>query len=205
MAGYQHTNQTVGMMWPANHTLIVIANGTISNCRTMTCGHFYPFRSRCCDALLPLQKDNSAYTAHTWTYVHFCSKAILLRHSLGRIKDGSLTYPARPISVAGTTNTNKYSFHTRKLILIPYWLTSIRDKPLTYLPRPVREKTDNVECSMCVYCVLFVQGTTGVWKHPQPWHRVQRVRVYMNSSNDSPVVLYFDTVSTPHDNTLLDT
>ena len=40
----------------------------------MTFGHFYAFRSRCCDALLPLQKGNSGYTARTWTCVHFRSK-----------------------------------------------------------------------------------------------------------------------------------
>ena len=31
-------------------------------CRTVTFGHYHRFRSRYCDALLPLQKDNSAYT-----------------------------------------------------------------------------------------------------------------------------------------------
>ena len=131
----------------------------------------------------------------------FCSKVILLRYWLRRISEGPLTYPTGPISVAGTTNMNNYSFYTRKGILIPYWLRRISEGPLTYPPRPVRATTDNVARAMRVYCVPFLQGTNGLGKHPQPWHRVQRVHVYMNSSNDSPVILYFDTVSIPRDTT----
>ena len=100
---------------------------------------------------------------------------------------------------------NSYSIYTRKGILIPYWLGPISEGPLTYPPRSVSATTDNVARAMRVYCVPFVQVTTGLGKHPQPWHSVQRVRVYMNSSNDSPVILYFDTVSTPRDTTPRDT
>ena len=96
---------------------------------------------------------------------------------------------------------NSYAFYTRKGIPIPYWLGPISDGPLTYPPRPVSATTDNVARAIRVYCVPFPQGTAGLGKQPQPWHRVQRVRVYMNSSNDSPVILYFDTVSTPRDTT----
>ena len=120
---------------------------------------------------------------------------------LGRIKEGYLTYPTRPISVAGSTNMNSYLFYTRRGILIPYWLGPISEGPLTYPPGQVSTTTDNVARAIRVYCVPFLQGSTGLGKHPQPWHRVQCVRVYMNSSNDSPVILYFETVSTPRDTT----
>ena len=96
---------------------------------------------------------------------------------------------------------NNYSFYTRKGILIPYWLGPISEGPLTYPPRPVSATTDNVACAMRVYCVPFLQVTTGLGKHPQPWHNVQRVCVYMSSNNDSPVILYLDTVSTPRNTT----
>ena len=174
-------------------------------CRTMNFGHFYPFRSRCCNALLPFQKDNSAYSAHTWTCVRFCGKENLLRHWLGRIKEGSLTYSTRPISVAGTTNMKNYSFYTRKGILIPYWPGPISEGPLTYPPRPISAKADKVARAMRVYCVTSPQGTNGSGKHPQPRHHVQHVRVYMSSSNDSPVILYFDTMSKPRGTTWHDT
>ena len=131
----------------------------------------------------------------------FRSKAILLRRWLGRIKEGSLTYPTRPMSVAGTTNMNKYSFYARKGILIPYWPGPISEGSLTYPPKPISVKAHKVAGAMLVYCVPSPQGTNGLGKHPQPWHRVQRVRVYMNSSSDSPVILYFHIVSTPRDTT----
>ena len=131
----------------------------------------------------------------------FRGKSILLRHWLRRIKEGYLTYPTRPIRLAGPTNMNNYSFYARKGILIPYWLGPISEGSHTYPPRPISATADKVARAMRVYCVPSPQGTTELGKHPQPWHRVQHVRVYMNSSNESPVILYFNIVSIPRDTT----
>ena len=78
---------------------------------------------------------------------------------------------------------NNYSFYKGKGIQISYWPEPISGGSLTYLPRPISAEADKVARAMRVYCVLSPQRTTGLGRHPQPWHRVQRVRVYMNSTN----------------------
>ena len=96
------------------------------------------------------------------------SKAILLRHWLGRIKEGSLTYPTRPTSVAGTTNMNNFSFYARKGILIPYWPGPISKGSLTYPPGQSAQRltTWHAPCAYTVYTPRKVQlGRGGMLDH----------------------------------------